>query len=420
MRTALFASLLAALCPALAFAEEPSASTGTPAPATGAPVPATTAPTAAPTAAPAPATAASPTAKPPIGSFRARYIEAREALFAGKFDDCRDSFAALAAEAPSESDRLLASEMADVCGTLAKKNLALVHQKDLGESSISAKAAGIRTTDELVLLYTNAVFYGVGTGVFVGTVTDARSVAGYVLPMIGTAGLGTGLVYAADRGKGIPYGVPQSITTGMYLGLEQGLLWTIWQESKTRSDRWEESTIATVIWASSTLGGVAGGLIGANTNATPGRASWVGSAGLWTGAVAGLVGLAAHGTGRGEEGSFALSAAVGVAAGAVTGLATAVAVSPSIARVRFIDLGGIAGGLLAGGLYAVAAERGNGSVTAAALVTAVGIGGGLGVAAWLTSGMPKDEGVRGKEEARIVPTVAPTRGGATFGLAGTF
>jgi len=379
------------------------------------------APAASPAPLPAPAAApAAPAPAPAIGSYRARYIEAREALLAGHFDTCRDAFATLAAEAPSESDRLLASEMADVCGNLAKRGLAFVHQKDLGESNLSAKAAGIRTVDELAILYTNAVLYGVGTGFFVGAAVDAKGPAGFVLPMIGTAGVASALIYAADRGKGMAYGVPQSITTGLYLGFEQGLLWTLWHEANTTyQDSWKDSTIATVIWGSTTLGALAGGIIGGTSTATPGRASWVGSTGLWTGVVAGLAGLAAHGDGRGDDAAFELTAAIGVAAGAGLGLLTAKAVSPSIARVRFLDLGALAGGLLAGGLYYAAAYRSS-STTGFSTITALGVLGGLGTAWALTSGMPRDDGPQAKDEAKFSPTIAPTQGGATFGVAGVF
>ena len=389
----------------------------TPAPAAPAPLPAP--PTPAPLPA-APTAAPTPTATPAIGSYRARYVEARESLLAGHFDECRDAFATLAAEAPSESDRLLASEMADICGNLAKKGLAFVHQKDLGESNLSAKATGIRTTDELAILYTNAVLYGVGTGFFVGAAVDAKGPAGFVLPMIGTAGVASALIYAADRGKGMPYGVPQSITTGLYLGFEQGLLWTLWQDANNSySNRWKENTKAAVIWGSATLGALAGGIVGATSTATPGRASWVGSTGLWTGVVAGFAGLAAHGDGRGDDAAFELTAAIGVAAGAGIGLLTAKAVSPSIARVRFLDLGALAGGLLAGGLYYAAADRSS-NATAFSTITALGVLGGLGTAWALTSSMPRDDGPRVKDEAKFSPTIAPTQGGATFGVAGMF
>lgn len=369
---------------------------------------------------PPPAVPAPPTSPPPIGSFRAKYIEAREAMLAGHFETCRDSFAQLAVEAPSESDRLLASEMADICGTLAKKGLTFIRQKDLGEASLSAKAVGIRTTDELAFLYTSAVLFGVNTGVFVGAATRADSPSVPVFAMIGTAGLGSIAIYAADRGKGLPYGLPHAISSGMWLGLEQGLAWMFWHENRTGGSRWTDGEAATFVWGTTAAGALAGGILGATTGVTPGRAAWVGSGGLWGGLVAGFVGYSTTTRNREQEAAFGLAAALGNAGGIILGLATAGAVSPSVSRVRFMDLGGLAGGLVAGGLFLVASD-GRGDGQGLGISTAAGIVGGLGIAAALSASIPRDEPqAKDGKEVSWSPTLTPTKGGGTIGLAGTF
>lgn len=376
---------------------------------------ATTAPT------PAPATAAAPTSPPAIGSFRAKYIEAREAMLAGHFETCRDAFALLAAEAPSESDRMLASEMADICGTLAKKGLTFIHQKDLGEASLSAKAVGIRTTDELAFLYTSAVLFGVGTGIWIGQATDARGPSVPALAMLGTAAAGTVAVYVADRGKGMPYGVPHAISSGMWIGFEQALAWSFWHEERRGGSRWTDGEQAMFMWGLTAAGALGGGILGATTNVTPGRAAWVGSGALWGGLVAGAVGFSTGSNGRDRESAFALAAALGNVGGVVLGLATAGVVSPSVSRVRFMDLGGLAGGLVAGGLYFAASGR-SVEETGLGVTLAAGMVAGLGVAAALSASIPRDDP---KEQAKDKgvswsPTLAPTKGGATLGLSGTF
>jgi hypothetical protein len=118
-----------------------------------------------------------------------------------------------------------------------------------------------------------------------------------------------------------------------------------------------------------------------------------------------------------------LAADIGLNAGAIGGLLAAGPVSPSIARVRFLDIGGIAGGLLAGGLYAAAADK-NAQTQPAFAVTALGIAGGLGIAWYATQGMPADR-LEEKEKAAasrtaldLQPTLAPVAGGATLGVAG--
>lgn len=93
----------------------------------------------------------------------------------------------------------------------------------------------------------------------------------------------------ADSHQPLPYGVPQSIVSGMYIGLEQGLVWSLWnQASVDRADEWEDTTVATVVWGSASAGALAGGIVGATAGTTPGRASFVGSASLWGAGLAGL------------------------------------------------------------------------------------------------------------------------------------
>jgi hypothetical protein len=89
-------------------------------------------------------------------------------------------------------------------------------------------------------------------------------------------------------------------------------------------------------------------------------------------------------------------------------------VSPSIARVRFIDRGGLSGGLLAGGLHWALRDREAGP-RGALTATSLGMTAGL-VSSWLfTRDMEIDQPRQPRELGlveRLQPTIAPATNGA--------
>jgi hypothetical protein len=348
-----------------------------------------------------------------------RYTFARERLLAGDFTQARELFAELARGAHSAADAALAGEMANLAGQWAQRDVAFVRRADLGESQLSAKAAGERTTDEIAVLYTNAVFYGLGSGVWFDVLSEPSSTAGGILPALGFAGAAAGAVALIDSSRPLKYGVPQSIVSGMYVGLEEGLAWTLWNQARSyRVEEWSGKGVASVIWGGATVGAIAGGVIGTVQGTTPGRASFVGSAALWTGLVSGLLAGAASQVEDTRDDHAMLASAIGVSAGAIAGAFAAGAVSPSIARVRFLDLGGIAGGLVVGGLYLAAADR-NPSTAALMGTTAIGTAVGLGTAWFATQGMPADRIADGETKATALATsIVPTTGGAMLSIGG--
>ncbi|MBL8716659.1 MAG: hypothetical protein JNL79_11720 [Myxococcales bacterium] len=356
------------------------------------------------------------------GTWSAQYVEARAAMLAGRFIECRSVAEALVAQSGTATERALATELAHVCGTLAVKDYTFVRRQDLGDSTVAQRATGIRTTDELVLLYSNAVVWGIGTGGWIAVLAEPREPAGIVLPMLGIGGLAATLVWVADRGKGLPYGVPQSMVSGLYLGFYEGLAWTLWNQARSRRvDLWEASTIATIIWGTATAGAIAGAVIG-GSGTTPGRAAFVESTGLWSGVLGGLFAAALYGKddrSDGRDDAALLTGALALNAGAIGGALLARTVSPTIARVRFLDLGGIAGGLVAGGLYwASLGRRDDANVVAVTGLTGLGIAAGLTTAWFLTTDLPRDEPTSKPVAASFAPTVMPVHGGATLGIAG--
>lgn len=157
---------------------------------------------------------------------------------------------------------------------------------------------------------------------------------------------------------------------------------------------------------------------GAQRSTTPGRASFVGSASLWTALVAGAITAGVVPDDDERDNRSWLAAALGVNAGLIAGALTAGSVSPTVARVRFLDLGGIGGLLLSGGLFFASESK---SDRLGALVMGGGTAAGLAVAWFATQGMTRDE-PETTTSAFGAPRLvaAPARGRATLGLAGEF
>jgi hypothetical protein len=350
--------------------------------------------------------------------WRHDYEVARERLLAGDFADATTRFEELVRTARHPAARSVAEAMRDLARSWAGRGLALVRRNDLGESALPARSVNERTTDEIAQLYGSGIVYGIGTGLWIQAHTQSSSAAGLVLPMILVAAAADGTVALLDIGHPLHYGVAQSTVTGMNLGFEEGLVLSLWNTAQPNTSHWQGTTVADVIWLLSTAGAVGGGVLGTTLGSTPGRASYVGSAGLWSSVLAGFAAAAFTGSDRDRGANAMLAADIGLNAGVVGGLLSAGAVSPSIARVRFLDIGGIGGGLVAGGLYLAAADK-NLNTQAFSGVTALGIGAGLGIAWAATSGIPADRPEERRTGLLLEPMLAPVQNGATLGVAGT-
>jgi hypothetical protein len=406
--------------------------TPTPAPpltSTPPPPPTSTSTSPTPSTTPSPATAIPPLAPPPPSSssppalspdddplFHLHYAEARLRLVTGDFAGAASAFDEAARFAANPCNRALAEEQRTIAKEWAARGLALVQHVAVGENSTS-RAVDKRTSDEIVSLYTNAALYGIGTGIWIAVAADAQTTAAEVLPSLVLGGAAIGGVAALDSGRGLRYGVAQSIVSGMYVGLEEGIAWTLWKASDPNGTL-SGPAAATILWGTTTGGLLAGGLLATAIPTTPGRAAFVGSTSLWGGVLAGLTtgAISSDSTGR----TAMLASAVGVNAGVFTGLLTAGAFSPSIAHARFLDLGGIGGMLVGGGIYLAAANQNiNGQALAgtAALGTAAGL-----FTAWLaTRSMARDEGAtQAPKPAKVVwnPTVMPAKSGGMLGVVG--
>lgn len=339
-----------------------------------------------PPAPPTPPSETSDLLVPTPSEWKQKYDEARAKLLTGEFADAAVRFAELESTAVNRVDRALAKAQRTLADDWTSRNLVFVRRNDLADPAVTSRALNRRSTDELVSLYTNSVLYGIGSAIWLGTLTDPKTPAAAIVPGFALTAGSVGAVIALDSGRGLHYGVPQAIVSGMWVGFEHGLLWTFWHNSRAGRPDLETKTHATILWGLSSIGAVTGGILGETLGTTPGRSAWVGSTALWTGAIAGF----ATGALVEDGGTEALAVGgIGLTVGTGLGLLSASTVSPSIGRTRLIDLSGLLGGVGAAALYAAGSRNGpDGQATSG--ITAVGIASGLAIGWVATSGMDKD------------------------------
>jgi hypothetical protein len=345
-------------------------------------------------------------ATPDPQAWQARYERAKSALAEGRSDEAAREFEALAAEAPTPADQRLARELLSVA------RAARIHDEP-------ELLPHVRSSDELTVLYATAFVYGIGTSAWVVLLTEPETLPGAVLPFAGLTTTAVAGVAFADSYRPFRRGVPHSIAAGLFLGFGQGVWVVGYQRARaTRRDEseWESKEVATALWAGASLGGISGGLVGAWREPTPGRVSFTTSAGVWAGLIGGFTGAALQSNDDSRsETAFVLGGAT-YNLGILSGIIVAPLIAPSVARVRFADLGAVGGGLLGAGVYAIAAESratARGGLGFAALGTAAG----LGVTWALTEGMPGDPPAK-PAGMSVRPFALPTAGGVMLGLNG--
>jgi hypothetical protein len=361
-------------------------------------------------------------------SWRARYEAARQRLVNADYRGAEVEMLELAQSAPGEAERKLASEMAELAAAWAERAESASPRSPPAPPEPAA-ATSRRTGDELTLLYTHAFLYGLGTSTWFLLQVKPDSGAAAILPFVGFTAGTIGAVGLVDGYAPFRRGLPHAIAAGVYLGFGQGV-WIVGAQharvsgladaGRPAPERWRAETVSTVLWTTTTLGGIAGGALGAIDGTTPGRVSFVASSAIWSGLFVGAVAAAAlpEGPYRYQGAFIAGGAAYNV--GLVGGVVAASSVSMSVARARFLDLGGVAGGVAALGLYSLAAGSDT-SVRGALATTAAGALVGLASAWVLTSHMPGEQAASARtQEARATPVLTPVAGGAVVGAGGSF
>jgi hypothetical protein len=405
-----------------AASANPSAPNAAPVPsATGSNSAAAPAPTEnAVTPAPVPAVEPPPELAP---QWRKVYEQGKSAMATGSFPLASRMLNDVALRSPDPALRGQAKELADLASYWAYNRVTLAPAATVFPGAIKPQMPlpDERTIDELAILYANTLVWGAGFGAVVGAASGSNDSEAFFLPAIGMSALGAGALAIADLKFGpLPYGMPQSITSGLYMGLEAGIFLGIILENENLLD--DDDQIPGLIWGTATAGGLIGGLVGATAPMTPGRASFTSSGAIWGGVLTTFVTLGFL------DGEFTsapfITGLIGATAGGVSTGILGGSLAPSIARVRFIDVGAVGGGLLFGGLYASLADRTDDQ--ALAFLSSAGIAVGLATSFYLTRNMDRDEPRRGNPPSnkplawRASPYMAPQPGGGTLGFSGTF
>lgn len=262
---------------------------------------------------------------------------------------------------------------------------------------------------EAVALYTSGFLYGVGTGVWIdalASVDDAR-VGVWVPLLLGAAGIGA--AYLLDNPTHIRPGRASAINTGMLLGVVAGA--GVWATHDISTTNWRTSTGSSVVWSATTLGIGLGYGLSALTDSTPASANFTLSLGVW-GAALGLI----NGYIADSENPAAFLLA-GEVVGVGAALATTSVLRPGPYQSRWLDLGVIAGGLLAGGIDVLIFSGARGSSAAQLAIIELGMIGG-GVAGYLLGApaRPAASTRVSSREVRVTPIPMPLPDGGMLSV----
>jgi len=356
----------------------------------------------------------------------AAFAAARANFETGRFAEAAAAFAGLETTAPGPGERAVCAELRLLASAWAARGLMLVEQADVGEGDFSAKAVDRRSSGEIATLYLAAVAYGLGTGAYISILAEPESVSGVTVPLLVMGSAMPLTVYFLDRASPFRYGTPSAISAGLAVGALEGALFTSWYQAQAdRADEITAKTAATLVWLPTTIGALAGGVLGEKVGTTPGRAELLAAGGAYGAAITGLTVSSIVDDNPEADDAVLLSAAIAANAGLVGGYLLGRRWSPGVARVRYIQLGGLSGGLGTGLLYMTFADE-NSDGRAFGALTAAGIVGGLALATWLTEDMPQDRRPDDPQAATAAPAeanllISPTPdGGLTFGAFGVF
>ncbi len=263
---------------------------------------------------------------------------------------------------------------------------------------------------EAATLYATTVGYGLATGAWLDAQLEITELKAVVwIPLVG-AGAGVVAAYLADNPRSIRRGVPTAMGAGLTLGLLGGAALGV---QGWRTGEWGVATMATSAWAGATVGLGAGLGLALLADPSPAAGAFALSGGLW-GALLGF--MTGYAVGDEEHyGSFALA---GEAIGVAGAVAASVALRPTHAQVRWMDLGVLAGGLVGAGIgvlllredrapFAAAVELGMVGGGVAGFLFGASRAGGARSAAGLARGLA------------LRPAVVPIEGGAVVLLTGT-
>jgi hypothetical protein len=138
----------------------------------------------------------------------------------------------------------------------------------------------------MVVLYGTSIAYGIGTGIWIDGVAGVSDPGlAFIAPVVFGGAVPVGL-YVADHYYAFHRGVPESISTGMWLGAVEGVAIAGTQFETAPGSRWGFGGQATATWLFATGGGIGGYAFGEWLRPDSRSLTFIASGGAW-GAIAG-------------------------------------------------------------------------------------------------------------------------------------
>ncbi len=354
---------------------------------------------------PTPAEVEVPPPDPEPTPSAADYQAGYQLLLAGDFAAAAARLREVAARAVDPELRGAARALADLADAYAAKQARIL----FGAAAVAAASGDEDPNDGRTSFVVSTTVASIYTGVVAIDLLDA-DVRGGAAVLLGATALGlTGSLFGT-RGRRISGGAAEAYSTGMLVGLANGLLLA----EPLGADGSEPFQVAAL--GGLALGGATGLLYGDRVQPTRGQMSFVGTLATLGFATAGL-GLVVTAPDI-EADTVLITMAAGIDLGAAAGLVLGRDLTWSSGRARLVWLGALVGGLGGlGGSLLVAGDDVGGRSTAGA--TLAGTWGGFALATYLTRDMRPDRRFLGAPPAVVLAPLAVPRG-AGFGLTGDF
>ena len=282
-----------------------------------------------------------------------------------------------------------------------------------------------RTSDELVMLYSNSAIHGALMGGWFASVVEIDSVSGVALSLLGGLSLGVTTAVLLDNvGEPLHYGVPSSYSAGMEWGWYQSLIWTAFLDSLDDHANHGFTLYTTTAFLGGTLGAVGGYFAGEKLYLTPGQARALSSSTAW-GMFTGLLFAQIVNGGNVLDSDDThvkygfLSMGIGSLLGTAGGYFLGQSEQPTQARVNFTSLGGALGAGASSLIYLLAAGLDSeNDITARGLSLSAALGMGTGLTlGWF---LAKDSPDHPDNTLSWHLNLAPIEDGMMAGFAGQF